>query len=139
VSARCNRHPMVVACCCRVYGLMIWCYPSSLRREYGREMLLTFKNTAEDVFNVGTASLVAVFVLRTLVDWLHTAMLEREQPVTFSVLGLGSAETGATGCIDTSSVSVSFMLATLGVLLLIGGWYEWLNLNAVIMSHHRPV
>jgi hypothetical protein len=31
------------------------------------------------------------------------------------------------------------MLATLGVLLLIGGWYEWLNLNATIMSHHRPV
>jgi hypothetical protein len=130
---------MVVACCCRVYGLMIWCYPSSLRHEYGREMLLTFKNTAEDVFNVGTVSLVTVFVLRTLADWLHTAMLEREQPVTLSVLGLGSAETAATGSIDTSNVSVSFMLATLGVLLLIGGWYEWLTLNAVIMSHHRPV
>lgn len=139
MSARCNRHPMVVAGCCRVYGLMIWCYPSSLRREYGREMLLTFKNTAEDVFNVGTASLVTVFVLRTLADWLHTAILEREQPATLSVLGLGSGENGATGCIDSSSVSVSFMLATLGVLLLIGGWYEWLNLNAVIMSHHRPV
>jgi hypothetical protein len=139
VSARCNRHPKVVACCCRLYGLMIWCYPSSLRREYGREMLLTFKNTAEDVFNAGTVSLVTVFVLRTLTDWLHTAMLEREQPVAFSVLGLGSAENGAAGCIDTSNVSVSLMLATLGVLLLIGGWYEWLHLNATIMSHHRPV
>jgi hypothetical protein len=103
-------------------------------------MLLTFKNTAQDVFNVGNVSLVTVFVLRTLADWLHTAMLEREQPVTFSVLGLGAAEHGAAGCIDSSSVSVSFMLATLGVLLLIAGWYEWLNLlNAVIMSHHRPV
>ncbi|HEX7794597.1 MAG TPA: hypothetical protein VF456_09615 [Vicinamibacterales bacterium] len=139
MSARCNRHPLVVACCCRMYGLMIWCYPSSLRREYGREMLLTFKNTAEDVFNAGTVSLVTVFVLRTLADWLHTAMLEREPPVTYSVLGLSSAENGAAGCIDTSSVSVSFMLATLGVLLLIGGWYEWLKLNATIMSHHRVV
>jgi hypothetical protein len=118
---------------------MIWCYPSSLRREYRREMLLTFKNTAEDVFNAGSVSLVALFVCRTLADWLHTAMLEREQPVTFSVLGLESVETGAAGCIDTSSVSVSFMLATLGVLLLIGGWYEWLKLNATIISHHPHV
>src|SRR5262249_26027893 len=135
----CNRHPSVVACCCRVYGLMMCCYPSSLRRDYRREMLLTFRNTAEDVFNVGSVSLVTVFVLRTLADWLRTAMLEREEPVTFSVLGLSSAEHGAAGCIDTSNVSVSLMLATLGVLLLIGGWYEWLTLNATIMSHHRPV
>jgi hypothetical protein len=134
-----NRHPIVVACCCRVYGLMIWGYPSSLRREYRREMLLTFKNAAEDVFDEASVALVIVFLTRTITDWLRTAMLEREQPVTLSVLGLGSGEDAATGCIDTSSVSVSFMLATLGVLLLIAGWYEWLTLNAVIMSHHRPV
>lgn len=138
-SGRRNRHPMVVACCCQLYGLMVWCYPSSLRREYRREMLLAFKNSAEDLFDDASVSLVIMFLLRMMTDWLRTAMLEREQTAALSVLGLGSAEDAAAGCIDTSSVSVSFMLATLGVLLLIGGWYEWLNLNAVIMSHHRPV
>ena len=139
MSRRRNRHPMVVACCCRLYALMICGYPSSLRREYRREMLLTFKNAAQDVFDAGSVSLVTVFLIHTVTDWLRTAMLEREPSATLSVLGLGSAEDGGAGCIDTSNVSVSFMLATLGVLLLIGGWYEWLNLNAVIMSHHRPV
>lgn len=139
MSRRRNTHPTIVACCCRLYTLMIWGYPSTLRREYRREMLITFRNAAEDVFEAGSVSLTTVFLLRTLIDWLRTAMLEREHSATLSVLGLGGAEDDASGCIDTSNVSVSFMLATLGVLLLIGGWYEWLNLNAVIMSRHRFV
>src|SRR5262245_47450688 len=118
---------------------MIWCYPSALRREYHHEMLVTFRNSAEDVFNQGSFSVVLLFAMHTAADWLRTLMVEREQPVTLSLLGLSAADSGAVGCIDSSNVSVSLMLATLGVLLLIGGWYEWLNLNAVIMSHHRIV
>jgi len=132
-----NRHPIAVAWCCRLYGLMIWCYPSALRREYRHELLVTFRNSAEDAFDAASVTVLLTFAMHTATDWLRTLMVEPEPPVTLSVLGLNATDGGATGCIDSSSVSVSLMLATLGVLLLIGGWYEWLHLNAAIISHHR--
>jgi hypothetical protein len=134
-----GKHPVLVAFSCRVYALMIWCYPASLRREYRREMLLTFKNMVEDALDSHSASAVFLFVMHTAADWFRTLTLEPEQPVTLSLLGLGSSDGAGAGCIDSSSVSVSLMLATLGVILLIAGWWEWLKLSATIMSHHRIV
>jgi len=138
MSGHRGRHPVLVASACHVYGLMIWCYPATLRREYQREMLLTFKNAAEDAMDAGSVSSVMLFAMRTVTDWLRTLTLERDEPVTLSLLGLGASDAGA-GCIDSSSVSVSLMLATLGVVLLISGWYEWLRMTSTIMSHHRLV
>ena len=134
-----GRHPALVACCCRLYALLIWCYPASLRREYRREMLLTFKNAVEDALDSRTVSAVLRFVMHTAIDWLRTLTLEPEEPVTLSVLGLGSSDAAGAGCVDSSNVSVSLMLATLGVVLLIAGWWEWLRLSATIMSQHRIV
>ena len=134
-----SRHPVLVASACRVYGLMIWCYPTTLRREYRREMLLTFKNAVEDVLDSGSGAALMLFVLHTTIDWLRTLTLERDEPVTLSLLGLGASDGAGAGCMDSSNVSVSLMLATLGVVLLILGWYEWLSLSATIMSHHRIV
>jgi len=118
---------------------MIWFYPATLRLEYRREMLLTFKNSVEDVLEASSVLAVLMFVVRMAVDWLRTVTLEREEPATLSLLGLGSSDGAGAGCIDSSNVSVSLMLATLGVVLLIAGWYEWLSLSATIMSHHRVV
>jgi hypothetical protein len=72
-------------------------------------------------------------------DFLRTFALEPEEPATLSVLGLDSPEGEACGCMDGSTVSVSLMLASLGVILLIAGWYWWLNFNAAILSHHQPL
>jgi len=116
---------------------MMWMYPAGLRREYRREMLLVFKNTAEDVLNEGSVVSVMLFVMQTAADWLRTFALERDQPATMSLLGLSSTESQGAGCIESSSVTVSFMLATLGVVLLIAGWCEWLHLRAVIVSYHH--
>ena len=139
MSGHRGRHPVLVASACQLYGLMIWCYPATLRREYRREMLLTFKNAAEDALDAGSISLVVLFAMHTLADWLRTLTFERDEPVTLSLLGLGAADGAGAGCIDSSSVSVSLMLATLGVVLLIFGWYEWLRMTSTIMSHHRIV
>jgi hypothetical protein len=122
-----------------LYGLLIWFYPATLRREFRREMLLTFKNAAEDALDSNSLSAVLLFVMHTAIDWFRTLTLEPEEPVTLSLLGLGSSDGAGGGCIDSSSVSVSLMLATLGVVLLIAGWWEWLRLTATIMSHHRVV
>jgi hypothetical protein len=136
VSGR-SRHPRVVAWSCRLYELMIWCYPASLRREYRGELLLTFRNQVEDVVNTGRLSSAMLFLLHISVDWLRTLALEPEEPTTLSLLGLGAREAGACGCVDESNVSVSLMLASLGVMLLIAGWYWWLNYTAAILSHHQ--
>jgi len=137
MSGHRGRHPVLVAVACRMYALMIWFYPPTLRRDYRRELLLTFKNRVEDVLEASSVLAVVRFVTHLAVDWLRTLMLEREEPVTLSLLGLGSSDGAGAGCIDSSNVSVSLMLATLGVVLLIAGWYEWLSLSATIMSHHR--
>lgn len=138
MSAR-SRHPRVVAWSCRLYGLLIYVYPPSLRREYRRELLLTFKNRAEDIVNGGSLSEAMRFALQIAVDWLRTLTLplEPDEPTALSLLGLGSREAGASGCVDESNVSVSLMLASLGVVLLIAGWYWWLNYTAAILSHHQ--
>jgi hypothetical protein len=138
MSGHRGTHPVLVASACRLYALMIWFYPATLRREYRREMLLTFKNAVEDVLDSSVWA-VMLFVAHTAIDWLRTLTLERDEPVTVSLLGLGSTGDAGAGCIDSSNVSVSLMLATLGVVLLIAGWCEWLSLSATIMSHHRVV
>jgi hypothetical protein len=132
-------HPRVVALSCRLYGLLIYLYPASLRREYKRELLLTFRNRAEDVVNTGSLSATLRFMLQIAVDWLRTLTLplEPDEPAALSLLGLGAREAGACGCVDESNVSVSLMLASLGVVLLIAGWYWWLNYTAAILSHHQ--
>lgn len=132
-----SRHPRVVAWSCRLYGLMIWLYPANLRREYRHELLLTFRNQAEDVVNTGRLSPALLFVFHIAVDWMRTLALEPEEPATLSVLGLGSPDGEACGSVDGATVSVSLMLASLGVVLLIAGWYWWLNFNAAILSHHQ--
>ena len=136
MSAR-SRHPRVVIWSCRLYGLMIWLYPAPLRREYKHELLLTFRNQVEDVVNTGRLSSAMLFIVHMALDWLRTFVLEPEEPTTLSLLGLGAREPGACGCVDGSNVSVSLMLASLGVVLLIAGWYWWLNYTAAILSHHQ--
>lgn len=136
MAARC-RYPRVVAWCCRLYSLLLRLYPANLRREYQRELLLTFKNRVEDVINTGRPSVAMLFAIHMAVDWLRTLALEHEEPAALSLLGLDSHEGGASGCLDRSTVSVSLMLASLGVVLLIMGWYWWLNYTAAILSHHQ--
>ena len=136
MSAR-SRHPWVVAVSCRLYGLLIYVYPANLRREYKHELLLTFRNQVEDVVNDGRLSSAMLFIVHMALDWLRTFALEPEEPATLSVLGLGSREGEACGCVDGATVSVSLMLASLGVVLLILGWYWWLNYTAAILSHHQ--
>src|SRR5262249_15528673 len=99
-------------------------------------MLLVFKNTAEDVLNEGSIVSVILFVIHTAADWLRTLARERDQP-TMSLLGLSSTESLGAGCIDSSSVTVSFMLATLGVVLLVAGGHGWLHLHAVIVIYRH--
>jgi hypothetical protein len=112
-------------------------YPASLRYEYRRELLLTFRNQAEDVVNSGRLSAALLFLFHLGADWLRLLTLEPEERSPLSVLGLDANEGGASGCVDQSTVSVSLMLASLGVVLLIVGWYWWLNYTAAILSHHQ--
>ncbi len=133
------RYPRLTAGVCRLYGLAIWMYPPSLRREFHRELAITFRNRAEDVLNSGSLAVALAFALHLVGDWLRTFTLKTDDPPVLSLLGLGGGDAPACGCIDRTTLSVSLMLATLGVLLLIGGWYGWLSLNAEILQHHRAL
>jgi len=136
MASRCQ-YPRVVACFGRIYGLFLWLYPGDLRRDHGHEMRLAFRNRLEDVVNTGRISIALLFAIHIAIDWLRTLALKPEPAATFSLLGLSSTTGGAPGCLDRSNVSVSLMLASLGVVLLIAGWYWWLNYTAAILSHHQ--
>src|SRR5258706_16247334 len=118
---------------------MICLYPAALRREFHRELLVTFRNRAEDVLNSGSLLVALLFLVHIGADWLRTSVLDQQERPTLSLLGLGAEDDQACGCVDVSTVSVSLMLASLGVVLLVVGWYCWLSLNAAIMSHHRAI
>jgi hypothetical protein len=136
MAARC-RHPHVVAWSCRLYQLLVCCYPADLRRDYGHELRLTFRNRVEDVVNTGRLWTVIRFAGHIAADWLRTSAIEPEPAGTFSLLGLTSTDGGASGSVDRSTVCVSLMLASLGVVMLIAGWYWWLKYTAAILSHHH--
>jgi hypothetical protein len=138
VTGRC-RHPRIVAGACRLYGLAIWLYPPTLRREFQHELLITFRNRTEDVLNTGGGAALLRFAVHIGIDWLRTFATEADEPPPLSLLGLGSGDEHAYGCIDRTTFSVSLMLATLGVMLLVGGWYGWLQMYADIVRHHRPL
>lgn len=138
MSAR-SRHPQLVRWSCRFYSLVLCSYPAGLR-EYRHELLVTFRNRAEDVFNSGSALAVLRFALHIAADWLRTMASEPpDEPIALSMLGLGAREGDARGSLDRSTFTVGLLLATLGVFLLIAGWYEWLSYKALFLSHHRPM
>lgn len=132
------RHPQLVALACRLYRPVIWLYPPSLRREFHHELLVTFRNRAEDAFASGSLLEIVAFVLHIAADWLRTLVLvDQDEPTQLSLLGLGAGNEQACGSFDRSTVSASLFLATLGVVLLISGWYGWLEMTAQILRTHR--
>ena len=60
----------------RAYALMIWAYPASFRRRFGREMHLAFRNEAGRTLEVsGELALTRLF-LRLVGDWIVTLCKE---------------------------------------------------------------
>jgi hypothetical protein len=60
----------------RIYNLLLYAYPASFRREYGRPMAQLFRDEARDTLQgSGTAGLIGLWFL-TLFDLLKTAIAE---------------------------------------------------------------
>lgn len=136
MAARC-RYPRLITWSCRAYAVSIWAYPPSLRRDFGRELVLTFRNQAEDALNSGSVAVVATFAAQLAADWVRTLTLEPEEPPAISLLGLDSNGGEAFGALDRSTFNGALFLASLGVVLLVGGWYGWLTATAEMLRHHR--
>jgi hypothetical protein len=122
---------------CRAYSWMIWMYPASLTGEYRREMMLTFRNQAEDALRGASVAAAVLFAAHIAADWARTLVVEQDDPTPVSLLGLSSTGGMADGSLDRSTFNGSFLLATLGIALLVGGWYFWLRYTAEIFSHHH--
>jgi hypothetical protein len=144
------RHPRLLALFCRVYAAVVWTYPPDLRREFGRELQLTFRNQAEDALERPTLASLISFALHIATDWGRTVATHSAEPMPASLLGLGCTESVPCGTLDRSTMSLGLLLATLGVCLMITGWYGWLNHETTFLRryawtteatgpHHRPV
>jgi hypothetical protein len=72
----------VLRAVCWLYAVMLRAYPSTFQREYSREMMLAFRNQAQDVLqNTGGWALLP-FMLHIIGDWLHTTLLESANMTT---------------------------------------------------------
>ncbi|HVZ20020.1 MAG TPA: hypothetical protein VG871_03100 [Vicinamibacterales bacterium] len=122
-----TRHPRLSAAACRVYGAAIWLYPAEFRRAFGRELAVTFRNDVEDALNDGGVAHWAKFAVHIAVDWIRTCVTLLTQPVSHdsvSLLGLGDGDV-ASGCLDRVTVDVSLLLAILGLVVALIGWYAF--------------
>ncbi len=123
-----SRHPRLAAAACRVYGLIIWLYPSAFRRAFGRELTVTFRTRVEDVLDAGGIRDGLAFVAHIAFDTLSTygtLMTSRDAQDAGSLLGLSEGEV-AHGCLDRATLDMQLMFASAGVALAFAGWFAFL-------------
>ena len=132
-----TRHPRLCAIACRIYRVMIALYPAGFRRSFDQELLVTFRNQAEDTLNGGVLTWLG-FAGRIACDWVRTwgtLTTESDMPSTMSLLGLHAHDDHAWGVIDRATVDVSFVFAAAGVVLMVVGWYSYVVL---LLRFARP-
>jgi hypothetical protein len=91
-----SREERLLRSLCGLYGLMLRAYMRSFRLEYGREMMLVFRDRAHDVQCENSWALLP-FMFRILSEWVTTVPCEREVSMSLTraarlsiVLGIGS-------------------------------------------------
>jgi hypothetical protein len=122
-----NGHSRVVATVCRVYALLIWLYPPTLRRAFGRELAVTFRSRVEDVLSDGGVREWVAFVAHILWDTIRTSgtlFAAPEPQDSVSLLGLREGA-AALGELDHSSATVDLLFVAAGLVLGCGGWYAY--------------
>src|SRR4051812_36648074 len=108
-----TRHQRLCSIACQLYRALICLYPRDFRRAFDRELIITFRNQAEDVLDDGVLAWLT-FAGRIAGDWVRTwgtLAIESETPSTGSLLGLHPRSGPAYGCIDRAPVDVSFVFA----------------------------
>jgi hypothetical protein len=132
----------MLRCLCRIYDVMLLAYPANFRREYGREMAVTFRDRARGEWTRRGAAGLLFFVPHILADWLQTVVLERlhasddDAAAANGLAGSGIkvislfAPNNVVAVPGTAADSrpVWLLLGCLGVFLLIEGWVRWLAL-----------
>jgi hypothetical protein len=122
---------------CRVYGLMLWAYPSDFRHDYGREMATLFRDRARNELAHDGRWALLPFMLQILWDWLQTVVRERTDAHTklaaevngIAVISLFGAN-NVVRVPDTGGQSRALwlLLGSLGACLLVAGWLRWMTL-----------
>jgi hypothetical protein len=132
-----TQHPRLVVAACRLYGVALWLYPIQLRREFRDELLLTFRNLAEDALATGKPLIALVFIVRIAADLLRSLTLDSvAPPPRLSMLGLAASDDEACGCLDRSVVDGSLLLAMLGIVLMFVGWCGYVIAQSAFVGRH---
>jgi len=120
-----TRYPRFCAVACKIYGLTIWLYPAEFRRAFGHELVVTFRNRAEDVLDEGGILDWFAFAGHIAFDCVRTCgeLLTESRPRgPMSLLGLNDGDT-AHGCVDRTTVDLSLVFGAAGIVLGCVIWY----------------
>lgn len=121
------RHPRLASAACWTYGLVISLYPRELRRAFGRELALTFRNRVEDVLDAGDLRdwlRFAAHIALDTVSTFHTLAASNESHGAVSLLGLTDGEI-AQGGLDPTPFDIQRLFAAAGVALTFAGWFAF--------------
>ncbi|HEX4347542.1 MAG TPA: hypothetical protein VHZ73_08210 [Vicinamibacterales bacterium] len=114
----------MVAAACVAYHLAVLLYPDEFRRDFGRELEITFRNRVEDVLDTGDVLQWMAFVGHMCADTIRACVTLAPQSGArrqMSLLGLGDDAT-AYGSLERT-VDVQFTFFAAGLVLTCIGWY----------------
>lgn len=118
---------------CRLHRALVLTYPSRFQQEFRDELLITYRDDAgARLREAGPAPTLSLLV-DTLGDWLRTLASARRDAST-SVLCLAGRDTRVAAYAGDQTVAL--LLASLGIVLMLSGWMQWVRHEAAFFSHY---
>ena len=117
----------LVRAACVLYHQTLWLYPAAFRRQFGGELIVTFRSRVEDVLEESSVREWPAFVLHIAADTMRAAIATRSagtQSASTSLLGLCEGDV-AGGGIEGAALDIHVVFAAGGVVLALGGWYAY--------------
>ncbi len=118
---------------CRLHRLLVRAYPAQFRQEFRDELIVTYRDYASDRLRDDGLGAAISLLLSTIGDWLHTLGTARRDAST-TVLCLTGRDTRVAAFAGEQTVAL--LLASLGVLLMLTGWVQWVRHEADLFRHY---
>lgn len=118
---------------CRLHRVLVLTYPARFQQEFRDELLITYRDDAAARLREAGAAPTLSLLVDTIGDWLRTLATSRRDAST-SVLCLAGRD--ARVAAYAGDETVALLLASLGIVLMLSGWTQWVRHEVAFLSHY---